>query len=241
MASLGELVTGVAHEINTPIGICVTAASHLERKSKEITELLESGQMKKSDLTRFLESNAQSSEMLLSNLKRADELIQSFKQVAVDQSNEERRSFDVKKHFNEILVTLKPQFNETEHVLTLNCEDSVTIDSYPGAFVQVITNLAMNSLIHAYDEGVTGQIQIDVTASDDDLMIEFTDDGRGIAAENIDKVFDPFFTTRRELGKGLGLHIVYNLIVQKLGGTITCEREVSKGTKFRIRIQKSGT
>jgi signal transduction histidine kinase len=194
--------------------------------------------MKKSDLSKLLDVNARSSELLLSNFKRADELVQSFKQVAVDQSSEVKRSFDLKKRLGEILITLQPQFKETEHVINLNCEESVTLESYSSAFLQVITNLAMNSLIHAYDEGDKGQVQIDVSATDADLVILFSDDGKGIAAENIDKIFDPFFTTRRDLGKGLGLHIVYNL-VQKLGGTITCERGLSKGTKFRILIPRS--
>ena len=237
LAALGGLVAGVAHEINTPVGIGITAASHLQAKAGEFGNLFNSGKMKKSDLTKFLDTATQSSELLLSNLDRAGELIQSFKQVAVDQSSEEMRDFMVKQYFDEILLSLRPALKKTAHAVQVNCTPALKMQSYPGAFSQIFTNLVMNSLIHAYEEGDKGTLTIDVTSEGDAITIDYADDGKGIPPENLEKIFEPFFTTRRNQGgSGLGMHIVYNLIVQKLKGSITCESTVGKGTRFHIGL-----
>ena len=237
MAALGGLVAGVAHEINTPVGVDVTAASLLEEKTSAFRDLYQVGQMKRSDLEKYLDLASQSSTMILNNLHRAAELIQSFKQVAVDQSSEERRPFAVKAYLDEILLSLHPKLKRTQLALEIHADDHLTLDSYPGVFAQIVTNLVMNSLIHAYEPGEPGRLVFDLKKENGRLIFEYADDGRGIAKKHLGKIFDPFFTTKRgQGGSGLGLHIIYNLVTQKLGGTIHCESEVGVGTKFVIEV-----
>jgi signal transduction histidine kinase/purine-cytosine permease-like protein len=242
MAALGGLVAGIAHEINTPIGIGVTAASLLMEKAMEFAEQYQSGKMKRSDLEKFLDIAQQSSRMTLSNLDRAAQLIQSFKQVAVDQSSESKRVFNLRGYVEEILFQLMPVLNATPHTIVIEGDDSFTLNSYPGAFSQIITNLVMNSLIHAYPadaqgQVAAGQISIAFQSIDGQVIFEYADDGLGIPPEHLGKIFEPFFTTRRgQGGSGLGLHIVYNLVTQKLDGTIRCENQKQGGSKFVIQL-----
>lgn len=237
LASLGSLTAGIAHEINTPIGIGVTAASVLEEKTNNLLQSFENGNMKRSEFKKYLNSASQSSQMILGNLNRAAELIQSFKQVAVDQSSEERRVFKIKKYLQEILLQLQPKLSKTNHQVNIQGSDSLSIDSYPGVFSQILTNLIMNSLIHAYDESDSGNMVIKYYQEDKDFILEYQDDGKGIADENITKIFEPFFTTKRNQGgTGLGLHIIYNIVTQKLLGSIEFESCLGVGTKFIIKI-----
>jgi signal transduction histidine kinase/HAMP domain-containing protein len=240
MAALGGLVAGVAHEINTPVGIGVTAASLLEDKTVAFRSLFQNGQMKRSDLEKYLDTAGQSSNMILKNLQRAAELIHSFKQVAVDQSSEERRSFAVKAYLDEILLSLHPKLKRTQLITEIRADENLTLDSYPGVFAQIVTNLVMNSLVHAYEPGQAGKLSFDLKQKKERFIFEYGDDGRGIPAEHMSKIFDPFFTTKRgQGGSGLGLHIIYNLVTQKLGGTIRCESEVGRGTRFIIELPMS--
>lgn len=235
MAALGQLVAGVAHEINTPVGVGVTAASLLEDKTVTFRTLFQNGHMKRSDLEKYLDTAGQSSSMILKNLQRAAELIQSFKQVAVDQSSEERRPFVVKAYLEEILLSLHPKLKRTQLTTEIYADDGLTLDSYPGVFAQIVTNLVMNSLIHAYEPGERGHLVFNLKQKNNHFIFEYADDGRGISKENLSKIFDPFFTTKRgQGGSGLGLHIIYNLVTQKLGGTIRCESKVGQGTQFII-------
>jgi len=237
MAALGGLVAGVAHEINTPLGIGVTAASLLASKATTFFETYTAGTMKRSDLERFLDTAMQSSSMLLANLNRAAELIQSFKQVAVDQSNEEQRTFKIKTYLEEILLSLRAKLKTTQHKVMIQGDENIIVDSYPGAFSQIVTNLIMNSLLHAYDLEDAGELVIDFKQDEQKVIFEYTDNGKGISPENLTKIFDPFFTTKRgQGGTGLGLHIVYNLVTQKLKGNIQCQSQVGKGTKFIIQF-----
>ena len=237
MAALGGLVAGVAHEINTPMGIGVTAASLLAQKAKDFFEIYKSGQVKRSQLENFLDLAIESSSMILTNLTRAADLIQSFKLVAVDQSSELRRFFNFKEYVTEILLSLKNKLKQTKHTVTLIGEDNLILNSYPGAFSQILTNLILNSLLHAYQQEEAGEIIIHFLEKQENFWLEYSDDGKGIAAEELDKIFEPFFTTKRSQGgTGLGLHIVYNLVTQKLGGTINCDSKIGIGTKFRIKI-----
>jgi signal transduction histidine kinase len=191
--------------------------------------------MKRSDLEKYLDTAGQSSSMILKNLQRAAELIQSFKQVAVDQSSEERRAFAVKPYLDEILLSLHPKLKRTQLTTEIHADDGLTLDSYPGVFAQIVTNLVMNSLIHAYEPGERGHLVFNLKQKNNHFVFEYADDGRGISKENLSKIFDPFFTTKRgQGGSGLGLHIIYNLVTQKLGGTIRCESEVGQGTQFII-------
>lgn len=240
MASLGGLVAGVAHEINTPVGIGITAASHLDEKANDFLNVYKDGKMKRSELEKFVETSIQSSTIILSNLNRAAELIQSFKQVAVDQSSEETRAFKVKSYLEEILLSLKPKLKKTRHAVTVSGDEYTELNTYAGAFSQVFTNLIMNSIIHAYEPEDSGNITIDFKQQENVLSIVYKDDGKGIPEENMKKIFEPFFTTRRgQGGSGLGLHIIYNIVTQKMGGTLTCESQVGIGTTFFIDIPVS--
>lgn len=237
MASLGGLVAGVAHEINTPVGIGVTAASHLEDKTKNILVEYKAGGLKRASLEQYLNVCDESTRMILSNLKRAAELIRSFKQVAVDRSTEDRRVFHLRAYLDEILMSLRPHLKKTEHTVSVICDPKLIMDSYPGALSQIITNLVMNSLVHAFEPGEAGRITISAAQDRDQVQINYADNGKGIPNENLDKIFEPFYTTRRGRGgTGLGLHILYNLVTQKLGGTVRCESTPGQGTSFTLLL-----
>lgn len=237
MAALGGLVAGIAHEINTPIGIGVTSASLLVEKTNTLLSLFEAGKMKRSDLEKYLDTAIQSGTLTLANLTRAAELIQSFKQVAVDQSSESKREFMIKSYLEEILIQLSPKLKASSHNIQLQGEAHLSLNSYPGAFSQIITNLLINSLTHAYKPGQQGMIKITFTQDGDRIDLEYTDNGQGIAPEHLHRIFEPFFTTKRgQGGSGLGLHIVYNLVTQKLRGTIRCESQWGAGVKFMMTL-----
>ncbi|MCC3424442.1 MAG: AAA family ATPase [Microcoleus sp. PH2017_01_SCD_O_A] len=237
MAALGGLVAGVAHEINTPIGVGITAASLLAEKVTKFLDLYSKGQIKRSELEKFLDTALQSSNMILSNLTRAADLIHSFKEVAVDQSSELKRTFNVKNYLEEILTSLSAKLRRTKHKVEIKCDENIVLDSYPGVFSQIVTNLVLNSLIHAYDGENGGILAFDLKLEGDRLIFEYADNGKGITPENLSKIFEPFFTTKRgQGGTGLGLHIIYNLVTQKLKGRIRCESQVQKGTKFMIEF-----
>lgn len=237
MAALGNLVAGVAHEINTPIGIGVTAASVLNEDATEFFNTYKSGKTKRAELEKFLDTALESSQMILANLKRAAELIQSFKQVAVDQSGETERIFKLKNYLDEIMLSLSGEVRKTKHCIKITGDENLTLASYPGALSQIVTNLLMNSIIHAYNEEDAGHIQIDFKAEGEEVILQYADDGKGIHPENLSKIFDPFFTTNRSQGgTGLGLHIVYNLVTQRLKGTIHCESQLGMGTQFIIQF-----
>jgi PAS domain S-box-containing protein len=239
MASLGGLVAGVAHEINTPLGISVTASSFLERKTKEIKELFDLNRLKRSDFKKFIEIGMESASSILANLNRAAELIQSFKQVAVDQTVEEKRNFELKHYIDEVFVSLRPRYKRTQHQITVNCPDHIELNSYPGVIMQVLTNLVMNSLLHGFVEIEQGKISINITDNQETVTIVYRDNGKGMNEEQLAKIYDPFYTTRRgQGGTGLGMHIVYNLVTQSLSGIIGCQSQQGEYTMFTITIPK---
>jgi ligand-binding sensor domain-containing protein/signal transduction histidine kinase len=237
LASLGGLVAGIAHEINTPLGIGVTAASHLQEEAARMSRLVASGQLRNEDLEEFQQTARESSDMILRNLQRADRLVKSFKQVAVDQSSEDRRVVDLGVCINEILTTLGPSIKKTPHRVELECPIGLIVETAPGALYQIITNLVMNSLTHGFEGGLPGGIRIDVTLQDRVVQIDYRDNGRGMEDTVRARIFEPFFTTRRgQGGSGLGMHIVYSLVSQVLHGTIDCESALGEGTRFVIRF-----
>jgi predicted ATPase/signal transduction histidine kinase len=237
MAALGSLVAGVAHEINTPVGNSITLASTLADETQNFAKAIEEGQLKRSVLNHYIEVSVEGTHLILSNLQRAGELIQSFKQVAVDQTNLEKRSFEIKPYIEEVLLSLIPQLKHTHHRLTVVGDETLTINSYPGALAQIITNLVMNSLTHAYQPGEQGHLRVEILQHDHEISIQYSDDGCGIPPENLSKIFDPFFTTARHRGgSGLGLHIVHNLVTQKLQGTIDVSSEAGLGTLLVMRF-----
>ena len=237
MASLGGLVAGIAHEINTPIGIGVTAASLLDQKISEFQQLYNSAKMKRSDLEKFLDTVAQSGSIISSNLDRAADLVRGFKQVAVDQSSEEKRVFALGPYLEDVILSLRPKLKQLKHNTKVVGDRTTEVESYPGAFSQIATNFIMNSITHAYDDEDEGNMVFEIHLDGREVTVEYTDDGRGIPEENLTKIFEPFFTTKRgEGGSGLGMHIVYNLVTQKLGGSIKCESTVGIGTKFTLKL-----
>jgi signal transduction histidine kinase len=237
LASLGSLVAGVAHEINTPVGVGVTAASTLRDSTRELGELYARGELKRSALEHFIATADEASEITLKNLQRAGDLIQSFKQVAVDQSSGERRQFRLRAYIDEVLLSLAPYLKKFGHALAVDCPPDLMVDTYPGAIAQILTNLVNNSLVHAFDNGQKGHLSISATIADSTVTLHYADDGRGVAAENLGRIFDPFFTTRRGAGgSGLGLHIAFNLVHQLLGGTIEVSSEPGRGTRFTVRF-----
>jgi len=237
MASLGELVAGVAHEINTPVGIGVTAASHLVQETNNIQLKYINNEVSRDGFVDFLKNNLEAGELILSNLSRATELVQNFKQVAVDQSSEELREFNLHTYIKEVLATIHPRIRKTNHQIKIRGGESKIINSYPGAFYQIITNLIMNSLLHAFEDNSAGTIDIHIEQTEGKLILNYSDNGQGIAEENQLRVFTPFFTTRRgQGGTGLGLHIVYNLVTQKLKGSINCISSPGVGTTLTITL-----
>lgn len=237
MAALGNLVAGVAHEVNTPVGIAVTAASHLDEKTKELNHIIASGSLRRSDLENYTKTASDSSRLILSNLQRASEIVQGFKQVAVDQTSEERRRFNIKTYIEDVLQSLHPKLKKAKHTVNVQCPDDLEVDSFPGAFSQIITNLIMNSLIHGFEDKDEGKIQINITKENGNLLLKYHDDGKGIDEKTRKKIFDPFYTTRRSSGgSGLGMHIVFNLVTKTLGGKIECYSVPGQGIQFVIGI-----
>jgi ligand-binding sensor domain-containing protein/signal transduction histidine kinase len=235
LASLGGMVAGIAHEINTPLGISVTAASHLHEEARRLSRLIAGGDLTRSALQRFEKAAREGTDIVLRNLQRADRLVRSFKQVAVDQSSEERRVVDLGKNLGEIATTLGPSLKSAGCRIELNCPQLIILETAPGALYQVVANLVMNSLTHGFAEGSAGLIRIDARREDGAVHIDYRDNGRGMDEAVRSRVFEPFFTTRRgQGGSGLGMHIAYNLVVQTLRGNIDCVSAPGQGVLFRI-------
>ncbi len=240
MASLGGLVAGVAHEINTPVGIGLTGASTLASETERLRKLYGEQAMTEDDFLDYLGIAAETARLLLANMNRAAELIHSFKQVAVDQTSAERRRFDLGTYIEEILNSLNPTIKKRRLAVEVTCPDGIAMDSYPGILSQVLTNLVMNALAHAYEEAQSGTLTIAVKDLGDEVVLTFSDDGRGIPAENLPRIFDPFFTTKRSNGgSGLGLHIVFNVVTSSLNGQISVASQPGRGTTFTLRFPKT--
>lgn len=239
MAALGDLVAGVAHEINTPLGIGVTGISYLNDATKAFKKLFTAGEATKTDLENFIEDCEESCQVTLSNLNRAARLVAGFKQIAVDQSSDEKRLFNIKQYIDEILFSLYPRIKKTTHTVNVDAPEELKINSYPGAFSQVLTNLILNSLLHGFEDMEKGTIDITVKDEDSSIILCYEDDGKGMTQAQQKKLFDPFFTTKRGAGgTGLGMHLVFNLVNKTLNGEISCTSTVDKGTFFTITIPK---
>jgi signal transduction histidine kinase len=241
LAALGGLVAGVAHEVNNPVGISMTVASTLARRCESFTAELDQGQMRRSRLVEFIDSNREAANQLVANLQRAGELIQSFKQVAVDRSHAERRQFDLRQSTEQILASLRPGLKKSHIELVTEIPEGIVMDSYPGHYGQVLTNLFLNAVKHGFDGVPEGTIHIEARrVGAGQVELNFYDDGKGMTEEVQRRAFDPFFTTRRsEGGTGLGLHIVYNLVTRRLGGRIMVSSAPWRGTTFRITLPLS--
>lgn len=237
LASLGGLVAGIAHEINTPVGVTLTSASVLNDATVQLRQSLDQGAVRKSEMLAYLDTAAESARLILSNAERAAHLIASFKQIAADQSSEVRRNFELKAYLDEIIASLGPKLKRSAVRVGIECAEPVPMDGYPGALAQVITNLTINSIMHAFPEGKGGQVSIRVEKHGSSVRIRFKDDGCGIPTADLGRVFEPFFTTRRgQGGTGLGLNIVYNIITKQFGGTIAVESAPGQGTCFTLDL-----
>jgi PAS domain S-box-containing protein len=239
MAALGALVAGVAHELNTPLGNGVMAASALGDAVRHFRGLAQTG-LRRADLQQLTDAVAQGVDIAQRNLRRAVDLVQSFKQVAVDQTSAQRRRFELGEVVHEIVVSLRPSFNRTPYRIEVDVpETGLLLDSYPGALGQTIANLIQNAVLHGFDGRDHGTVRIAAGrgADDEPVWLHVQDDGKGIAPEHIDRIFEPFMTTRMGRGgTGLGLHISYNAVVNVLGGTLTVQSQPGQGSRFVLRI-----
>jgi PAS domain S-box-containing protein len=240
LAALGRLVAGVAHEVNNPVGISLTVASSLERKAATFAAEVARGDLRRSRLNEFLETSRDASSQLVANLNRAAELIQSFKQVAADRNYSDQRSFDLGDLTEQVVMSLRPGLRKHHLTLTVDCEPNLTMNSYPGPYGQVLTNLFLNAVAHAFPDGRPGAVDIQVRESGkDNVEILFSDDGCGMSLDVRRRAFDPFFTTRRDQGgTGLGLHIVYSIVTNRLGGHLDLDSELGKGTRIQIILPR---
>ncbi len=238
MASLGNLVAGVAHEVNTPLGIGITAITHLKDKLHELLQHYQSGQMKRSDLEAFLNVSETSVSIIFDNLSRASQLIKSFKEISVDQSGADVREIALHDYLQQLLISLQPNIKRRPIQIDISAIPATLILRLePGALAQVFTNLIMNSLTHAFEPQQAGLIEITAKTEGKKLLLNYQDNGKGIAPENLRKIFEPFFTTKRHRGgSGLGLHIVYNLVTRKFRGKIHVESELHQGVQFLIEL-----
>ncbi|MDH5204679.1 MAG: PAS domain-containing protein, partial [Hylemonella sp.] len=237
MAALGGLVAGVAHEINTPLGIGITAASHLDEKIRKLADRYKSNTLSRDELTDFLAVAEESARMVMSNLERAAELIRSFKQVAVDQTGGMPRRFYLRDYLQEVVRSLRPELDKTAHQIRISCAAEIELLGRPGDYSQIITNLVMNSLTHGFDGIRAGNIAIVAKRLGRNLVLRYSDDGRGIDGEHLGKIFDPFYTTRRgQGGSGLGLHVLYNIVTQGLNGYVSCVSSPGCGAVFEIEV-----
>jgi len=241
MASLGQLVAGVAHEINTPLGIILTAASSLEEETRGLKKLAEDGQARKSDVFKYFVHAEETAHLIATHGNNAATLIHSFKRVSVNQSQNTPDSFDLKALIEDTLRSLGPRFKGTGVDISLDVPEGIFMRSYPGTLVQVLNNLVMNALIHGFENRHGGAITISTepTKQGESIALRIADTGRGITPEIREKIFDPFVTTKRgQGGSGLGLNIVFNLITSKLQGKIILEDRTEDGTSFLMTLPR---
>ncbi|MBK5960831.1 histidine kinase [Rhodoplanes elegans] len=240
LAALGGLVAGVAHEVNNPVGISLTVASSLVRRSEVFAEEIAKGPLRRSRLDDFVAGTRDAARQLVGNLQRAGELIQSFKQVAVDRSHAELRDFDLREATEQIAASVRPVLRKAQLALVIEVPDGIVMDSYPGSYGQVLTNLFLNSVAHGFPDGRTGTIEVRARQlGPGHVEIVVADDGVGMTDDVRRRAFDPFFTTRRGRGgTGLGLHIIHSLVTQSLGGRLTLDTALGHGTTFRMVLPR---
>src|SRR5579871_4564602 len=241
LAALGRLVAGVAHEVNNPVGISLTVASSLERKTASFAAEVARGDLRRSSLNDFLDATRDASSQLVANLNRAAELITSFKQVAADRNYSDQRTFDLGDLTEQVVMSLRPGLRRQRLSLNVECDPNLTMNSYPGPYGQVLTNLFLNAVAHAFPDGKGGRIDVEVRASGrDSVEIIFSDDGCGMSPDVRRRAFDPFFTTRRDQGgTGLGLHIVYSIVTNRLGGRLELDSAPGGGTRIQMILPRT--
>ena len=239
LASLGGLVAGIAHEINTPLGICVTATSYLQDELRHWRAWLEAGTFDANRINGMLDALDAAVRLLESNTRRGVDLVRSFKQVAVDKSSGQLRAFDLAEYLDDIVLALHPKLTRAPCSMQVDCPSGIHMTSFPGALSEVVTNLVMNALLHAFDARSQGLIKVQVCVDGADVVLIVSDDGVGMAQADLNRYFDPFFTTRRGSGAiGLGAHIVFNQVTNVLGGTIRVTSAPGAGTQVQVRLPR---
>ena len=237
LTALGDIVAVVAHEINTPIGNCLTVASTLKDRSEDLFLEIEQGAIKRSSLSKYLSDSKAGMDILIRGLQRSSELVSNFKQVAVDQTSEQRRSFKLDQVVNEVLALMVPMLRKTPYKLLIAIPEGIVMDSYPGPIEQIITNMINNSIMHAFEQDRPGTMTLSAELHGEHVHIEFSDDGDGIPEHHLKRIFDPFFTTKLGRGgTGLGLNIVHNIVRSMLGGQIDVSSTIGQGTTFKIEL-----
>lgn len=239
MASLGRLVAGIAHEVNTPVGTALAAATRLSNDTRGIEQALAAGTLRREQMNEYIDATSLAARILQSNMERAARLIESFKHVAVDRTRQDRRRFDLAGYLEEVVISLRPQTRKTPHAIALTGATRLSVDTYPDAVAQLVTNLLVNAVTHAFPDGRSGRVELDLRTDPSGWVeLRVRDDGKGMAREQLDRLFEPFFTTRREKGgSGLGLYLAYSQVSQKLGGTLAVEVSApGQGTCFVARF-----
>ena len=239
MASLASLVTGVAHEINTPVGIGLTGVTHLISQTDALMKKYKEEEMTKEEFESFFDSLKEMSDLININLEKTAHLVRNFKQISFDQSSEEKREINLFEYINEIIFSVSNIMKQTNIKIENGCEKNINIITYPGAISQIITNLIINSINHGFEKKEEGNITILASVKNKHIELIYKDDGKGIEENNLPKIFEPFFTTNRKKGgTGLGLNIIYNIILNTLNGSINCESKKNNGVTFNIIIKE---
>ncbi len=239
LALIGERVAELTHEVNTPLGVSITALSSLSELVIRTRQVIEAGHLTRSGLQDFLATTEESAGIALANLQRAKALVESFKRVTVDQCTEESARFKLREYLEQLLLTLSPKLKKTRIDVCLECAPDIELESYPGALSQIVTNLISNSLLHGFDKDEAGTIRIQAQEEGEALTLCYSDDGCGIGSDQLERIFEKYFTTKRAVGSsGLGLHILHTLVTETLKGTVSVSSEKGKGVAFRIRFPR---
>lgn len=237
LSALRGLVAGITHEINNPLGVSITAISFVKDLATDVNKKYINSTLKKSDLEEYINQNNELSQSIMNNLKRASDLVTNLKNIARDQSTEEKRIFNLGDYIEDILVTLRIKLKRTRHQIFIDCPGDISINSIPGAFGQILTNLVLNSLIHGFENIEEGRIDISVSKEDSNIVIIYKDNGKGVEEEIKKKIFDPFFTTKvGQGGSGLGLQVVHNIVTETLHGCLEFESSLNNGVEFKFII-----
>ena len=241
LASLGGLVAGVAHEINTPVGISVSTASYLSDRTRRAREQWQADHFDRAAQAKYLQDADAAADLLQSNATRVADLVLNFKQLAVDRITESRHRFDLRGQVEAAVAALRPRLDDARVQVDLELAEAITMDSYPVSLAQVVTNLVVNALQHAFEPGRGGRILIRASLQDnDEVALALSDNGRGIAPALHPRVFEPFFTTNRQLGgSGLGLYIVNQVVTRQLGGSVSLHSQPGQGARFEVRVPRA--
>lgn len=235
LAALGSMVAGIAHELNTPIGNGLVAASTIQERTEDVSTRLKAKQIRKSELDGFMDETSEASAIIVATLRRARDLVQNFKQVAVDRSSAQRRSFGLREVIEETLGTLQPTLRKLPFKIETSIDTDVTMNSYPGPLGQILTNLVENAVKHGFDGRDSGIITIETEILDGSVSIQVHDNGNGMPPAHIKRIFDPFFTTKLgKGGSGLGMSIVHRIATEVLGGRIDIQSAMGEGTTVSI-------